>query len=151
MGPSCDIYSLGVILYELLTRRLPFYGEALELLAKVLTDEPEPPSQRCSDIDAALDVICLKALAKKPADRYATMTDFAAALGDYLKANAQTQALDKPPELALLSRWRRPFIFVLAAVLVAVVLVSLLGYALYDKQKGETTTPDNPSAAAPSD
>src|SRR5262249_51623204 len=66
MGPSCDIYSLGVILYELLTRRLPFYGEALELLAKVLTDEPEPPSRRRPDIDAALDAICLKALAKKP-------------------------------------------------------------------------------------
>jgi serine/threonine protein kinase len=129
MGPSCDIYSLGVILYELLTRRLPFYGEALELLAKVLTDEPEPPSRRCPDIDAALDAICLKALAKRPADRYATVTDFAAALGDYLRANDQTQTLDKPPEPALLSRWRRPFVYVLTAVLVAVVLVSILGYA----------------------
>jgi serine/threonine protein kinase len=149
MGPSCDIYSLGVILYELLTRRLPFYGEPLELLAKVLTDEPEPPSRRCPAIDAALDAICLKALAKKPADRYATMTDFAAALGDYLKNSDQTQALEKPPAPPLLSRWRRPLVIVPSAVLALILLASILAYALHDNEKDATTTPDNPPSTAP--
>jgi serine/threonine protein kinase len=150
MGPSCDIYSLGVILYEVLTRRLPFYGEPLELLAKLLTDEPEPPSQRCPAIDAALDAICLKALAKKPADRYATMTDFAAALGDYLKNSDQTQALEKPPAPPdPLSRWRRPLVIVPAAVLALILLASILAFALYDKPKDEATTPDNSPSTAP--
>ncbi len=150
MGPSCDIYSLGVILYEVLTRRLPFYGEALELLAKVLTDEPEPPSRRCPSIDAALDAICLKALAKNPADRYASMTDFAAALGDYLKSSDQTQALEKPPlPPAPLSHWRRPLVIVPAVVLALILLASILAYALHDNQKDAATTPDNPPSTLP--
>jgi serine/threonine protein kinase/WD40 repeat protein len=85
MGPCCDIYSLGVVLYEMLASRVPFEGPMATLMANILLDEPAPPSQYRPDLDAALDDICLKALAKKPADRYPSMKEFAAVLAEYLR------------------------------------------------------------------
>ncbi len=73
-----DIYSLGVVLYEMLCRRLPFRSaESLELLRQVRDDEPQPPRQLVLDIPPELERICLKAIAKKIQDRYATAADFA--------------------------------------------------------------------------
>ena len=76
VGPACDIYSLGVILYELLTARLPFSGSVIAMLGKILRDPPEPPSKHRPDLDSTLEAICLKAMAKRPQDRYASMADF---------------------------------------------------------------------------
>ncbi len=76
-----DIYSLGVVLYEMLCHHLPFRGnEVRELLRQVRDDEPQPPRQLESDIPVELERICLKALAKKIQDRYVTAADFAADL-----------------------------------------------------------------------
>jgi WD40 repeat protein/serine/threonine protein kinase/formylglycine-generating enzyme required for sulfatase activity len=85
LGPASDIYSLGVILYELLARRLPFTGDVMALLIRVVTEEPPPPSQFCPDLDPELEAICLKAMAKKVAERYSSMAVFAGALTDYLR------------------------------------------------------------------
>lgn len=90
IGAGCDIYSLGVILYELLTGRVPFQGGSTELLAKILLDEPTPPSTFAPGLEPDLEAICLKAMAKKPSARFASMTDFASALQDYLKAGLVT-------------------------------------------------------------
>src|SRR5262249_33719876 len=73
-----DIYSLGVVLYEMLTGRLPFRASHLrELLRQVRDDEPQPPRQLVGDIPPELERACLKALAERQEDRYTTAPDFA--------------------------------------------------------------------------
>ncbi|HZO03806.1 MAG TPA: serine/threonine-protein kinase [Burkholderiales bacterium] len=73
-----DMYSLGVVLYELLTGKKPFLGNNLEdLVAKILKFEPVPPSQARTELPKALDALVLRALKKDPMQRYATWPEFA--------------------------------------------------------------------------
>ena len=85
MGKGCDIYALGIILYELLTGRLPFLGSNWELYEQIVRVKPVPPSAIAPGIDPELDAIVLRAMAKKIEDRFASMTEFAEALASYLR------------------------------------------------------------------
>lgn len=84
-GVITDVYSLGVILYELLTGKAPYKGTVQAVLVQVMRGQPKPPSAIRSDIDPGIEAICLKAMAKDPAERYQTMSEFAYALREYLQ------------------------------------------------------------------
>jgi serine/threonine-protein kinase len=78
-----DIYALGVILYEMFTGAVPFTGETfLQVLTRHLQDTAPPMSAMCPDlrISAELQAVIMKALSKEPADRHASMVQFAAAI-----------------------------------------------------------------------
>jgi eukaryotic-like serine/threonine-protein kinase len=77
-----DLYSLGIVLYELLTGTVPFTGTTpLEIAMKHLSQVPEPPSRRRPDLPPELDKVALRALAKDPDDRYQTAEEMEGDLG----------------------------------------------------------------------
>ncbi|MBI4615291.1 MAG: tetratricopeptide repeat protein [Planctomycetes bacterium] len=81
IGPATDQFSLGVILYEALTRRSPFEGQTLASLAREIVEkDPPPPSRFNPPLPPELDRICLRALRKNPAERYSSLAEFAAEL-----------------------------------------------------------------------
>ncbi|HTU79446.1 MAG TPA: Stk1 family PASTA domain-containing Ser/Thr kinase [Solirubrobacteraceae bacterium] len=81
VSASSDLYSIGVILYELLTGVVPFEGEtAVAIAFKQVSAEPYPPSAVNPALPASLDAVVLRALAKDPAERYASADELIAAL-----------------------------------------------------------------------
>ena len=80
IGPRSDVYSLGVILFELLTGHRPYEGNAFEIHVKLLRSDPPAPSSIRPGLDTALDRICQKAMARQVEDRFGSMSEFDQAL-----------------------------------------------------------------------
>src|ERR671938_819203 len=97
-----DLYSVGIVLYEMLTGKVPFTGDTpLEIAMKHLSEVPVPPSEIRSEVPEDLDLIVVRSLAKDPADRYSSAEEMDADLGRVARglavstetADAATQVL----------------------------------------------------------
>ena len=85
-GPQSDIYSVGVMMYEMLSGRLPFDGDdAVKVALKQITDTPRPLAEIAPDTPRALQEITEKAMAKLPANRYASASEMLEALRRYVQ------------------------------------------------------------------
>ncbi|MBI3854307.1 MAG: protein kinase, partial [Planctomycetes bacterium] len=122
-----DVYSLGIMLYEMLAGRTPFQGDTpLDILMKVVNNPAPPPSSVSksweeSTAGDAIETICLKAIAKDPRRRFPTARAFADDLGRWLKGQ---QILATPPAPPASLAWL--WISIAAAAVVALGIVTLM-------------------------
>jgi len=93
IGPASDIYSLGVMLYEMLTAQLPFSGSMASIMGQILTSEPAAPSEIRPELSFQLETICLRMMSRNIDARYASMEPVADALGSYLKQTRAEEAV----------------------------------------------------------
>ena len=141
-----DIYSLGIVLYEMLAGAPPFEGDsAMAVAYKHVQETPPPPSAKNPDVPPALDAVVMRALAKNPANRYATAAEFRDDLervrrGDQVQATPllptggeATQVISRQPTSVMAPMPEEPKRgrSVAVGILIGVLIVAVLGGGLY--------------------
>jgi serine/threonine protein kinase len=127
---AADVYSLGAILYQMLTDRPPFRGKtAHSILQQVLQREPTPPHRR--KVERTLSAICMKCLAKRPEDRYASAEALAEDLERWLDGEPTVARPSRLPflEWSWYRKWARPTLSVLLVGVAGGVAAALPGFS----------------------
>ncbi|MFO0888265.1 MAG: serine/threonine-protein kinase [Isosphaeraceae bacterium] len=130
LGPVTDVYGLGAILYHLLTGQAPIPGrDPDEVLPRVIAGQVAPPRSINSHVPLTLEAVCLKALAREPADRYPTARALADDLAHWMADEPTTVRSD--PLLVRIGRWTRRHRVATAAAAASLLVglaASLYGY-----------------------
>jgi serine/threonine protein kinase len=101
-----DIYSSGVLLYQLLTGERPFEGGMSAIMHKALNTDPPSPSQLSVTAPPSFDAVVRRAMARRPEDRYRSATEFAAAIRAALSASAEPASQDEVTQVTMAARPR---------------------------------------------
>lgn len=133
IGPAADVYSLGAVLYELLTGAPPFSNDSdLEVLRRVMIDEPSRIRQRRPDAPRDLETICAKCLEKDPARRYASAAALAGDVRRFLMGETILARSASSFEIAWKWARRRPAVASLLAVCVVSLLAGTIGSVAFN-------------------
>jgi tRNA A-37 threonylcarbamoyl transferase component Bud32 len=124
--PASDVYSTGIVAFEMLTGRLPFHAETpIGVAMRHINDPPPPPSGARSDVPTAVDTIILRALEKDPTRRWPSVGAFARALRNWREGDAPSQLAAPPVVISASSRSSRGLTFVVILLVVAALAILL--------------------------
>ncbi len=141
-----DIYSVGVMAYEMLTGRTPFSGAtSQQILAAQVTQTPDPLSRYRPGVPAALEAVVMRCLEKRPSDRWQSASQLHAALEPFATASSGITPTDSPPHVgkpAGVPKW-------IGGAAAAVLLLAAIGWFAFGRLRASTTEAPGSIAVIP--